>query len=199
VRNLRDLKERITRWGTGDAGSRGVAIEKAERLGIVFAPIDWPTPRVVGEATALKAAVESVRAALVADDLDTAQTLASQASDHGLTHAIYDDWMSGSGPTGEAELTLAVYLDIVRNIADLKNRISQWERGDANSRNIALEKAERIERLFTFLQWPSSMDEAAMALAARVPPLRAALEAEDLSTAKLAVAAVSDHDLTHAF
>jgi len=199
VRNLGDLKERVARWGAGDGDSRGIAVEKADRLGILFTSIDWPTPRATAEATALKAAVEAVRVALEADDLETTRTLAAQASDHDLTHAMYDDWIGGSGRTAGTELTAAVYLDLVRNIGDLRDRIGQWERGDASSRGIALEKAERLERLFAFLQWPGPVAGTATGLAMTIPPVRVALEAEDLDAALVAVAAVSDHDLTHAF
>jgi hypothetical protein len=100
----------------------------------------------------------------------------------------------------QAGMTMCAYLDIVRNLGDLKQRVGQWERGDASSREIALEKVERLEILFNMTQWPTATLATEVDGVRRgVRPVRAALEAEDLAGATQAASQVADHDLTHAF
>jgi hypothetical protein len=197
VRNLGDLKARVAMWERGDNVSQGVALEKAERLIIVLESVSWPTAEASAQALALKGTADGVRRALVAEDLDASRSLVSQASDHAFTHSIYDGWIALSAPVGGPDVTMAVFHDIVRNVADLKARVGLWESGDSVSYGVALEKAERLEALTHFLQWPASMTEEAMTLAAAVGTAHAAITAEDLQGAKAAAAMISDHDLTH--
>src|SRR5713226_2678880 len=107
-----------------------------------------------------------------------------------------------ASPSRQAQpaMTMCAYLDVVRNLGDLKQRIGQWERGDANSRGIALEKVERLEIVFDMTGWPTAQLAAeANVVKNGVEPVRAALEADNLDAAKQAATQVGDHDLTHAF
>src|SRR5262249_11173558 len=100
VRNLADLKTRVGLWERGEDSSRGIAQEKAERLVIVLESVSWPTAEASAQASALKVTADTVRRALVAEDLAASRSLASQASDHDFTHAIYDGWNAHSEPMG---------------------------------------------------------------------------------------------------
>src|SRR5207248_6032103 len=100
-----------------------IAQEKAERLLIVLESVSWPTTEASAQAQALKGTADAVRRTLVAEDLEASRSLVSQASDHEFTHAIYDGWIARSEPVSGPDVTMAVFHDIVRNVADLKARV----------------------------------------------------------------------------
>ena len=102
------------------------------------------------------------------------------------------------------EIVHASYLDLTGNIADLRSRVGEWQKGDEASLNIAIEKLERIEVILGYVggAWPQPMaaaigqDEGGRRPDAarhsrprtRPPPSRPPKALGDAS-----------HDLTHAF
>ncbi len=112
---------------------------------------------------------------------------------------------AGCGQTAPApspmEVTHASYLDLSGNIADLRSRVTEWQKGDEGSLKIAEEKLERIETVLGATGWPKSMAAAVARTKAAVAPMARSLKAQDRAGAEAASKEFGDasHDVTHAF
>jgi len=95
----------------------------------------------------------------------------------------------------------ASYLDLAGNITDLRSRVSEWQKGDESSLNIAGEKLDRIQMVLASVAWPPALAPAITKTKAAADPMSKALKAKDIKAADPAAKAFGDasHDLTHAF
>lgn len=201
--NISDLRNRVSQWQKGDDGSLGVAQEKLERIEVVLGHVSWPK-NMAGAITKTKAAVEPMAKALKNKDMVAAETVGKTFGDasHDVIHAFYGDWLPGlKGGKFTSMVPHANYLDITANIADLKSRVAQWEKGDADSLGVAQEKADRIEVLVHHMSSSKALVKPVQAIDKALKPVNAALKAKDITAAQAALTPLSDasHDLTHDF
>jgi hypothetical protein len=108
---------------------------------------------------------------------------------------------SSAAPMAYMEATHASYLDLAGNIADLRNRVTQWQAGDESSLGIAGEKLDRIQVILASVSWPAALIPAIDKARSAVEPMAMALKAKDRMMADQAAKAFGDasHDVTHAF
>ncbi|MBI2872926.1 MAG: hypothetical protein HYY00_07060 [Chloroflexi bacterium] len=201
--NISDMRSRITQWEGGDQNSLNIAVEKAERIEALLHAIQWPAP-LSEPVEEIEKALPAVEAALKNKDLAAAKQAVTPIGEHShdLTHDFYGKWVPARKAADFGSMAAhAAYLDLSGNISDMRSRITQWEGGDQNSLNTAMEKAERIEALLHGVPWPPALDEAVEMIEKALPAVETALKAKDLAAAKQAVTPVGEasHDLTHAF
>ena len=99
------------------------------------------------------------------------------------------------------EVIHASYLDLTANLADLRSRVTEWQKGDEGSLNIAKEKLERSEIVLGAPGWPQALAPAVAKAKAALGTMDKALQAADVAAAQAATVVLGDasHDLTHAF
>ncbi|MHB1134938.1 MAG: hypothetical protein ACYC4L_21415 [Chloroflexota bacterium] len=104
-------------------------------------------------------------------------------------------------PPSRMEVTHASYLDLSANIADLRTRVAQWQKGDEASLNIAKEKLERAQVVLDATGWPQELAPAVAKARAALAPMGRALETQDQAAAERVAKELGDasHDVTHAF
>ena len=201
--NISDLRARVEQWQKGDEGSLGVAQEKLERVEVVLGHVAWPKS-MSAAITKTKQAVSPMGKALKAKDTAAAQEAAKVFGDasHDVTHAFYGDWLPElKDATFTGMAPHSSYLDITTNIADLKARVAQWEKGDEASLGVAQEKADRIAALVQHMAVAKLLTKPVYAIGASLTKVNLTLKAKDVAAAQTALKPLSDasHDLTHDF
>jgi hypothetical protein len=58
---------------------------------------------------------------------------------------------------GQMDTVHAAYLDLTKNISDVRARVEQWQKGDAASLDLANEKLERIDIVLASTPWPANL------------------------------------------
>lgn len=199
--NLSDLQARVGQWQKGDESSLNIGKEKLDRVR-VLAQHMASFKMLAKPLQSITAALPAVAAALDHKDLAAAQSALKPLSEgsHDLTHDFYE-WMGKTTSANDPACIQAAYLDISRNMTDLRARLTQWQQGDEASLNIAQEKLDRMAAISGHTGWPVAMATAIGSTRATVEPIRHALKDKNVAQALTAVAplATSSHDLTHAF
>ena len=199
--NIADLRSRVDLWQKGDEASLGIAQEKLDRVGVLAKHLAavGALPKPV---TAIDRSLPAIGSALAAKDAARAQESLKPLADasHDLTHDFYV-WLNGSAGASDAACVQASYLDLSANIADLKSRVSAWEKGDDASLGIAQEKLDRTEGVLRHVAWPKAITPAVDKARAAIGPIRQGLGAKDAAATVKALTALSDasHDITHAY
>ncbi|MDO8692074.1 MAG: hypothetical protein Q7R39_19050, partial [Dehalococcoidia bacterium] len=100
-----------------------------------------------------------------------------------------------------AEAVHASYLDLTGNIAELRTRIGEWQKGDLESLKTAQDRLARIMVVLGSITWPAEMKAAIGKTALAVEPMAKAMRDGDVASAQTAATALGDgsHDVTHAF
>ena len=93
------------------------------------------------------------------------------------------------------------FLDLTRNITDLRVRAAEWQKGTDASREIAAEDAERIDAVLTRTAWPSELTAHIAVIQAAMPALDKALGGTNAADTKAPIGAIADseHELMHGF
>ena len=199
--NIADLKARVAQWEQGDEGSLGVAQEKVERIEALVRHMA-ASKALAKPVQAIDQALKPVNAALKAKDVAAAQAALKPLSDasHDLTHDFYT-WLDSTAGVKDPACTQAAYLDLTVNIADLRARVTAWEKGDESSLGIAQEKLERIQALISHTVWPKALALSVYKAGGALAPLAKALKDKDVASAQTVAKTLGDasHDITHDF
>ncbi|MHB0870107.1 MAG: hypothetical protein ACYC66_07015 [Chloroflexota bacterium] len=197
--NLVDLQTRIANWQKGDEGSMGVAKEKAERIEILI-PHLYSTGVVVKDLPPIQTALPAVFAAIERQDAEgTAQAAKPIAAAAQQLNRDFYSWMELERAGNDPACVQASYLEITRNISDLRAGVTAWGKGDAAGSATAAEKLARVDLLLTHTAWPEDMATAIDRTANALVPMAEALKARSLPAAEAASAELGEgsHDITH--
>lgn len=201
--NIADLRTRADQWQTGDEASLAVAQEKVECIRTMLSHVAWPQSMSAAISKA-KGGVAVMDMALMDKDVTGGQAAAKILGDasHDLTHVFYGDWLPSLKDAKFTEMAPhANYLDLTQNIADLKTRVDQWQKGDEASLGVAQENADRIAALVQHMSSDQAFAKPVQAIAMVLMPVNEALKAKDAAAAQAAMKPLSDasHDLPHDF
>jgi len=109
--------------------------------------------------------------------------------------------LRASAEPAPAEAVHASYLDLAGNIAELRTRIGEWQKGDLESLKIAQDRLARTMVVLGSITWPAEMKASIGKTALAVEPMAKAMRDTDVASAQTAATALGDgsHDVTHAF
>ncbi|MBI5031952.1 MAG: hypothetical protein HZB51_15585 [Chloroflexi bacterium] len=199
--NIADLRTRIAAWEKGDEASLNIAVEKMDRIQALVQHA-LSTDVLVKPLNAIGASLPAISAALNRKDVAAATGALKPLSDasHDLTHDFYA-WMNVTAGSNDPACIQAGYLDLTANLADLRSRVTSWEKGDASSLNIAQEKLERIEIVLAHAKWSQPMVNAVQKIERALPDVTLALKQQNVALTQQALKPISDasHDMTHAY
>lgn len=197
--NLADLQTRIANWQKGDEGSMGIAKEKAERIEVLI-PHLYSTGVVVKDLPPIQMALPALFAAIERQDAEATAQAAKPiaAAAQQLTRDFYS-WMELERAGNDPACVQASYLEITRNISDLRAGVTAWGKGDAAGSATAAEKLARVELLLTHTAWPQDMAPAIDRTANALVLMTEALRDKKLPAAEAASAELGEgsHDITH--
>ncbi|MBI5029297.1 MAG: hypothetical protein HZB51_02130 [Chloroflexi bacterium] len=199
--NIADLRTRVAAWEKGDEGSLNIAVEKVERIQVLVQHA-YSTAVLLKPVNAIGASLPSISAALARKDVAAATGALKPLSDaaHDLTHDFYA-WLKVTAGSNDPACIQAAYMDLSTNIAELKTRVTAWEKGDASSLNIAQEKLERIEIVLAHPRWSPPLLSAIQKIEHALPDVTLALKQQNPALTQESLKPFSDasHDVTHAY
>lgn len=198
--NLSDLQTRVGQWQKGDESSLNIAREKAERIDVLLQHM--ATSRVmVKDIQALERALPAVSKALENKDLAATQQSLQPIADasRALAREAYA-WLDLVAATDPA-CVQASYLDLSRNIAELRTSAAEWQKGDGASLATAQEKLARVKVVLAHPVWPGALVSAIDESQTAVTALETALAGKNPAAVEAATKSLGDasHDVTHAF
>lgn len=198
--NIADLQTRIANWQRGDEGSMGVAKEKAERIEVII-PHLYATGVVVKDLPPIQRALPGVFAAIERKDAAaTAQAARPIAEAAQVLSRDFYTWMELERAAGtDPACVQASYLDITRNISDLRAGLTAWTKGDTAGLTTATEKLARVELLLTHTAWPEDMAAGIDRTANAMALVSNALKDKSPVAAEAASVELGEgsHDITH--
>lgn len=106
-----------------------------------------------------------------------------------------------AAPTAAGSTLHVAFLDLARNITDLRVRAAEWQTGTDASRDLAAEDAERINAVLSRTAWPGELKEQIAVIQAAMPALDKALDGTSAAAIKAPIGAIADseHELMHGF
>lgn len=197
--NIADLQTRIANWQKGDEASMGVAKEKAERIEIII-PHLYATGVVVKDLPPIQRALPAVFAAIERKDAaGTAEAARPIAEAGKVLSRDFVTWMELERAGNDPACVQASYLDITRNITDLRAGVTVWGKGDAAGLATATEKLARVDLLLTHTTWPDDMAVAMDRTANAMLTMAEAIKAKNPAAAEAASVELGEgsHDITH--
>ncbi|MDP2661506.1 MAG: hypothetical protein Q8R28_12335, partial [Dehalococcoidia bacterium] len=134
-------------------------------------------------------------------DIDVVNRQANLPNPAAPSPAVASVALRASATAAPAEAVHASYLDLAGNIAELRTRIGEWQKGDLESLKIAQDRLARTMVILGSITWPAEMKAAIGKTALAVEPMAKAMRDMDVASAQTAATALGDgsHDVTHAF
>jgi hypothetical protein len=198
--NFADLQTRLDSWQKGDESSMGIAREKAERIEIII-PHLYSTGVVARDLPPVQRALPAVFEALERKDAAATALAAKPIAEAGrvMSRDFYT-WMElERAGTIDPACVQASYLDITRNLSELRAGVTMWGKGDAAGLATATDKLARVDLLLTHTAWPEDLAAGLGRTGNALDMMAEALKGQDPAAAEAASLELGEgsHDITH--
>ncbi len=199
--NLSDLQTRLGQWQKGDESSLNVAKEKTERAEVLIRHM-FSSGVMTKRLQEIERDLIPMFAALESADMGAAQAamIPLAEASRNLSRDAYA-WMDLVTGTNDPACIQASYLDLSRNMTDLRDGVAKWQKGDENGLATAQQKLARVEVVVAHPIWPSDMAVSVDRARSAIGPMARALQEKDPAAAAAVAKEFGDasHDVTHAF